>query len=197
MTGGQMILVNSSTSNLPTGGRWDSGSAPNTISDTYVHIGSCGENAWAPGKWNIFQELEIRDLEREHCTRIEERVTQRHSFIQILRATIIPGHGRVLVQVGFHTFCPDAPNVGAVTHFLSYGAHCPVIWNVRKRRDRGVIAIFHIAPRDRVRCTRLPGRGNVVERHAPLKPLEWVKQTDDSGIFLKRQQSPRNRGMNI
>ncbi|GFR06080.1 hypothetical protein TNCT_247541 [Trichonephila clavata] len=76
----------------------------------------------------------------------------------------------------------------------SCGAHGPRIWKVRRSRERGERAIFQIAPRDRGRCTRHPGRGNVVERPAPLKPLEWLNHSGDSGILLKSQQSPRNRG---
>ncbi|GFR04746.1 hypothetical protein TNCT_141571 [Trichonephila clavata] len=48
---------------------------------------------------------------------LKSRVTQRHPLFQILRAPIRPGHGHLSVKIGFHTFCPDAPNVGAMTPF--------------------------------------------------------------------------------
>ncbi|GFR31687.1 hypothetical protein TNCT_599711 [Trichonephila clavata] len=48
--------------------------------------------------------------------KLQSRMTQRHPLFQILRAPI-PAHGRLSVQIGFHAFCPDAPNVGAVTPF--------------------------------------------------------------------------------
>ncbi|GFR20470.1 hypothetical protein TNCT_369091 [Trichonephila clavata] len=78
----------------------------------------------------------------------------------------------------------------------SCGAQGPWIWKVRRQRERGESAIFQIPTKDRERCTRHPGRGNGVESPAPSTPLEWVQHSDDSGVFLKRQQSPRNRGMN-
>ncbi|GFR01209.1 hypothetical protein TNCT_319451 [Trichonephila clavata] len=48
---------------------------------------------------------------------LKSRVSQRHPLFQILRVPIRPGHGRLSVKIGFHTFCPDAPNVGAMTPF--------------------------------------------------------------------------------
>ncbi|GFR06514.1 hypothetical protein TNCT_401641 [Trichonephila clavata] len=50
-------------------------------------------------------------------------MTQRHPLFQILRAPIRPGHARLSVQIGFHAFCPNAPNVGAVTPFSHLVEH--------------------------------------------------------------------------
>ncbi|GFQ80843.1 hypothetical protein TNCT_199221 [Trichonephila clavata] len=49
--------------------------------------------------------------------KLQSRMTQRHPLFQILRAPIRPGHARLSVQIRFHAFCPNAPNVGAVTPF--------------------------------------------------------------------------------
>ncbi|GFR08951.1 hypothetical protein TNCT_491931 [Trichonephila clavata] len=54
---------------------------------------------------------------------LQIRMTQRHPLFQILRAPIRPGHGRLSVQIGFHTLCPGAPNVGAMTPFSHLVEH--------------------------------------------------------------------------
>ncbi|GFR05664.1 hypothetical protein TNCT_177721 [Trichonephila clavata] len=127
---------------------------------------------------------------------LKSRVTQRHPLFQILRAPIRPGHARLSVQIRFHAFCPNAPNIGAVTPFA-------ILWSTRSLDLKGSTAKrkarernFPDSPKDRERCTRHRGRGDGVESPAPSTPLEWVKHSDDSGILLKRQQIPRNRGMN-
>ncbi|GFQ87138.1 hypothetical protein TNCT_26181 [Trichonephila clavata] len=37
-----------------------------------AHIESCGENVSAPSRWGSCWELETRDLEKGHCTRVGE-----------------------------------------------------------------------------------------------------------------------------
>ncbi|GFQ94042.1 hypothetical protein TNCT_625061 [Trichonephila clavata] len=123
-------------------------------------------------------------------------MTQRHPLFHILRAPIRPGHARLSVQIRFHAFYPNAPNVGAVTPFGHLVEHKVLGFERFDAQRKGRERNFPDSPKDRERCTRHPGRGNGVESPAPSTPLEWVKHSDDSGILLKRQQIPRNRGMN-
>ncbi|GFR23967.1 hypothetical protein TNCT_589081 [Trichonephila clavata] len=71
----------------------------------------------APGKWDIFQELQTRDLERQHCTRVEEPCDP--------ASPIVPNpesHHKTGPRSPFGTnrvsyILSRCPNVGAVTPF--------------------------------------------------------------------------------
>ncbi|GFQ99942.1 hypothetical protein TNCT_219751 [Trichonephila clavata] len=78
---------------------------------------------------------------------LQSRMTQRHPLFQILRAPIRPGHGRLSV-IGFHAFCPNAPNVGAVTPFSHLVEHKFLGFERFNGEEKG----------DRVQISRFPRR---------------------------------------
>ncbi|GFR21393.1 hypothetical protein TNCT_699891 [Trichonephila clavata] len=96
----------------------------------------------------FFRHAKTRDLGREHCTRVEEPCDPASPLFQILRAPIRPGHARLSVQIRFHAFCPNAPNIGAVTPFSHLVEH-KVLGFERfdRQRERRESAIFQIPRR--------------------------------------------------
>ncbi|GFQ78210.1 hypothetical protein TNCT_278801 [Trichonephila clavata] len=74
-------------------------------------------------------------------------MTQRHPLFQILRAQIRPGHGRISVQIGFHTFCPSAPNAGAVIPFSPLVEHKVLGFERFDSAEKGERAQFSRFPR--------------------------------------------------
>ncbi|GFR33354.1 hypothetical protein TNCT_351551 [Trichonephila clavata] len=61
------------------------------------------------------------DLEREHCTKLQSRMTQRHHCSKSA-SPIRPGHGRLSVQIGFHTFCqmPECRRRDPFSHLVEH-----------------------------------------------------------------------------
>ncbi|GFQ84287.1 hypothetical protein TNCT_693191 [Trichonephila clavata] len=106
---------------------------------------------------------------------LESSVTQRHPLIQILRSTIIPGHQSPFCTSRVSPILSICPECRLRGPFRPSFATCsPVAWWVRRSRDSVAISIFHTAPMDKARCTRLRSRENAVETHLQLKRLESV-----------------------